>query len=307
MLQILETGRALYVLAAVCLMGILTRMMTRNLYKRLTKESTNLASTRNKSLKELKQRAENTYRMNQGLRDSSAWLEHQLGELRFRGMTLAGWTSLCTQWTWLCLLLGGAGAFFSYWYRLDTYYIVLYGGSAVLMAMLTMLFDNGTASGRREQLTAALQDYLENVMCPRLARGMSEDGPRAEPSQRSSVRDNIQRVPREVPVREAVQRNASRDAEGVQEREEFGERTGARTAARGIPGKKQANRGGRRETAAASENNRQGGADVDYLKRSLEQIAASREKNSPAGENWLKDLGPEEVQVIGDILKQYLA
>ncbi len=317
MLQILETGRALYVLAAVCLMGILTRMMTRNLYKRLTKESTNLASTRNKSLKELKQRAENTYRMNQGLRDSSAWLEHQLGELRFRGMTLAGWTSLSTQWTWLCLLLGGAGAFFSYWYRLDTYYIVLYGGSAVLMAMLTMLFDNGTASGRREQLTAALQDYLENVMCPRLTRGMTEEGTRPEPSQRSGMRDNIQRVPREmpvrempvreVPVREAVQRNASRDAEGAQEREDFGERTGARTAARGIPGKKQANRGGRRETAAASENSRQGGADVDYLKRSLEQIAASREKNSPAGENWLKDLGPEEVQVIGDILKQYLA
>ena len=47
--------------------------------------------------------------------------------------------------------------------------------------------------------------------------------------------------------------------------------------------------------------------DVDYLKRSLEQIAASREKSRAADENWLRDLKPEEVELIGDILKQYLA
>lgn len=59
------------------------------------------------------------------------------------GIRLSGWSSMGARWTWLCLLLGGAAAFFSYWYRLDTYYIVLYGGGAVLMAMLTMLFDGG--------------------------------------------------------------------------------------------------------------------------------------------------------------------
>lgn len=58
-------------------------------------------------------------------------------------------------------------------------------------------------------------------------------------------------------------------------------------------------------TAATAEAT--GQPDVDYLKRSLEQIAASREKNRAGGENWLKDLKPEEVQLIGDILKEYLA
>ena len=59
MLQLLETGQALYVLAGICFLGILTRAMTKNLYKRLIKESGNMASTKNKSLKELKQRTEN--------------------------------------------------------------------------------------------------------------------------------------------------------------------------------------------------------------------------------------------------------
>ena len=46
--------------------------------------------------------------------------------------------------------------------------------------------------------------------------------------------------------------------------------------------------------------------DVDYLKRSLEQIAASRERNPREGD-WIKDLSPKELELIGEILKQYLA
>ena len=92
MLQLLETGRALYALAALCVLGILTRMVTRHVYKRLLKESKDLSLTKNKSLKELRQRAENTYRINQGLVDSGAWLEHQLYEFHMMGIRLSGWS-----------------------------------------------------------------------------------------------------------------------------------------------------------------------------------------------------------------------
>ena len=47
MLQLLETGRALYALAALCVLGILTRMITRHAYKRLLKESKDLSLTKN--------------------------------------------------------------------------------------------------------------------------------------------------------------------------------------------------------------------------------------------------------------------
>lgn len=48
--------------------------------------------------------------------------------------------------------------------------------------------------------------------------------------------------------------------------------------------------------------------DVDYLKRSLEQIAASRERERGGrqGEDWLKDLSPDELKLIGEILQEYL-
>lgn len=323
MLGLLETGRALYVLAAVCLLGIVTRLATKNLYKRLLKESANMSLTKNKRLKEMKQKAENTYRMNQGMRDSGAWLEHQLNDMRFVGLTLSGWGNLSAQFTWLCLLLGGAGAFFSYWYRLDTYYIVMYGGGAVLMAMLTMLFDNGAVSGRREQLMASLQDYMENILCPRLAKSMPEDGMGDEVAE--TARNGGRGLTR-------LADRVTRTGRGAAEPELHGaggvgavgmQAAGIGTASAGVAGTGIAGTGGtssgkrgsggrlsRRDAAKASTAataEATGQPDVDYLKRSLEQIAASREKNRAGGENWLKDLKPEEVQLIGDILKEYLA
>lgn len=331
MLQLLETGQALYVLAGICFLGVVTRMMTSNLYKRLIKESGSMATTKNKNLRDLKQKTENTYRMNQGLPDSGAWLDHQLCEMKFGGLTLAGWSNFSMQLTWLCLLAGGTGAFFSYWYRLDTFYVVLYGAGAVLMAMFTMLFDNGTAGGRRELLEASLQDYLENILCPRLARSMTEDsgwndGGDSRAKVRSFVRladrgnqgDRRGDTPkvRESESEEASGANGGRmvDSTGSNEGNSQGDRgnhrdrDGIRTAG---PGKRNG-KNGRREAAATAmeesgEETKTGVRDVDYLKKSLEQIAASKEKGKEGDESWLKDLGPDEVQLIGDILKEYLA
>ena len=292
MLQLLETGKALYVLAGICMLGILTRAVTRHLYKRLVKESANLTLTRNRSLQKLRQKAESTYRTNQGMADSGAWLETQLFEMKAFGITLPGWSNLCQQWTWLCLLAGGVGAFFSYWYRLDTYYIVLYGGVAVLMAMATMLFDNGTAGGWRERLLAVLQDHLENTMFPRLARSHAGDVGRndAVSQERPARNGAVKRGPR---MMRRARENRGEDTVTSMEDARRQAEAGAEETAAQKPG--------------CSQNGTESIRDVEYLKKSLEQIAASREKSRAMDENWLRDLKPQEMELIGDILKQYLA
>ena len=88
----------------------------------------------------------------------------------------------------------------------------------------------------------------------------------------------------------------------------------ARTAQAASGGRRENRRNGNRVSAAvktaapapetpAKESIR----DADFIKRGLEQMAASREKNRGSDENWIRDLKPEEVELIGDILKQYLA
>lgn len=379
MLQLLETGKALYVLAGICVLGIMTRAITKRFYKRLIKESTNLALTKNKSLKELRQKAENTYRMNQGMSDSGAWLEHQLYEMKIMGVNLSGWSSLCMQWTWLCLLAGGLGAFLSYWYRLDTFYIVLYGGGSVLLAMITMLFDNGVAGGWREQLQAALQDYLENVMYPRMARSMSGESSRGDKTaqERSGLRgvrtvgkregklvrrtqtvadDRGADTDQEISggnvfsgtVSERAELDGQMETAGAREENLTGDRNAETVAAESLTESRRAlfgglrgngkNRSSQKLSEGIQADSEAGGfegrdargkaavggygnsgtgeqgdssglktiRDLDYLRKSLEQIAACREKSRAADENWLRDLRPEEVELIGDILKQYL-
>ena len=70
MLEILETGKALYALAAVCVLGLLSRLMARNLYKGLIRETDNMTMTKNRYLRDLRQKAENTYRLNQGIQNT---------------------------------------------------------------------------------------------------------------------------------------------------------------------------------------------------------------------------------------------
>ena len=138
MMNVLQTGKALYVLAAICLAGILVRMMAGSFYKGLIRESANLALTKNKCLRALKQNAEDTYRMNQGMNNTRVYLEKQLYGLKMLGFSLKGVDNLAGQLTLLCFLAGGAAAFGAYWYRSDNYYIVLYGAVGILSGMLTM-------------------------------------------------------------------------------------------------------------------------------------------------------------------------
>lgn len=417
MLEFLETGKALYVLTAVCILGLLSRLTARNLYKRLIRETDNMTLTKNRCLRDLKQKAENTYRLNLGIHNTKAYLEKQLAGYRFMGFTLNGWGNLASQLTVLCFLLGGSAAFGAYWYRCDSYYVVLYGTVGLLSGLLTLFLDCGiNLAERKNQLLNGLQDYLENSLFNRLAReaaSASEDdyrgargglesrggGFRNAAIKNSSIRDlnvrdlNIRDLRSRgaddngtdhiVPVKEInskkgvhflkksrgkgtepqlveERKTVARDQKGrftslgnrenaVSEpdhdlRETMmsgGEQTGnSQTSLRGRslgsrnPGSQSLgnqnpenqnpenqNPGNQNPGNQNSESRTLGGQnpgspnpdgqepvrrDVDYLKHSLEQIAASRER-SRSENDWIRDLSPDELELVGEILKQYLA
>ena len=73
-----------------------------------------------------------------------------------------------------------------------------------------------------------------------------------------------------------------------------------------MPSQRRVGRGGKKGEGSDGEKiEEKSRRDVDYLKNSLEQIVASRERNQADGE-WIKDLSPDELELVGQILKQYL-
>ncbi|GLC78084.1 hypothetical protein [Lacrimispora brassicae] len=312
MLEFLQTGKALYVLAALCGIGIITRWLTRNLYKRLIKESDNLTLTKNKNLRAFKQKTETTYQMNQGIPKVKPYLERQMYDFKHMGITLHGWNMFSNQMTLWCFLTGGAAAFAAYWYRTDSYYIVLYGSAGIMAGLFTILVDHGAGiPEKRQQLFASLDNYLENTLIYRL--DLEREDLQAISGPHMETRENIRSIyppssmggvesepeqDKKADRRSARQRNSSleksiRNRPQKQSMEAFSETPEAGTERGEVQGQPD------------MKNSRR---DVDYLKRSLEQIAASRERERGGrqGEDWLKDLSPDELKLIGEILQEYL-
>ena len=115
MLQLLQNGTALYLLVAICVFGIVSKLIARNSYKRLIKETNTMAMSKNKYLRNLKQKAEDAYRVNQGIVNTQVYLEKQLFDTKVGAMTPQGWAGFSSQMTWMCLLAGGALAFNYNW------------------------------------------------------------------------------------------------------------------------------------------------------------------------------------------------
>lgn len=302
MLEFLQTGKALYVLAALCGIGILTRWLTRNLYKSLIKESNNMSLTKNKSLRAFRQKTETTYQINQGIPKVKPYLERQMYDFKYMGVSLNGWNMFSNQMTLWCFLAGGVAAFGSYWYRTDPYYIVLYGSVGIMAGLFTILVDHGTGiAEKRQQLFVSLDNYLENTLIYRLDQDRLDE--EKIPGSRMEKRDNITPI-YPSSINGAENEKESKRRKGRQRTR--GDLSHIKQQVKELSGemnKERTNREDKEQTEIPVTRR-----DVDYLKHSLEQIAASREKGGPSrqGEDWLKDLSPDELKLIGEILQEYL-
>ncbi|MCI8949398.1 MAG: hypothetical protein HFG49_05050 [Lachnospiraceae bacterium] len=315
MLEFLQTGKAIYILAAVCLMGMASKLAARNLYKGLIKETGNMMLTKNKWLRDLRQRAEDTYRLNQGMSNTRVFVEKQIYEARIGMFTPEGWSSFSNQMTALCFLLGGAAAFLSYWYRCDSYYIVLYSSMGVLTGIFNIIVDYGAALGdKRRRLVIGIQDYLENVLWKRLSRDrlpdLEEEKEGAKGKQPSQGQEAPVRMLRGRKREEALNGKGSASP---------GVREGGPML---IKGSRDGNpKRGRSQPEEESKDKAVEDEALTQLRKSLEQAAAGRsvQPSGPqekaagkasaglsAGENWMKDLKPEEIKVLGEIIREYL-
>lgn len=281
MLQMLQTGNVLYILAAVCGLGVISKLVTSSLYKRLVKETGNMALTRNKNLRALKQRTENMLLLNTGIRNMEAYIEKQIYSFRVWKLSLDSWDNLSVQAMILCFLIGGISAFGAYWYRCDSYYIVLYGTVGILSGLLLVFVDNSVnISLKRQCLVDSLVDYVENSPHFQKSVGKMQTGKGGERKEEFSRRNE----------------DALRRGEETVRRNEDLLRRGEDT-----------NR--RSEDVARS---------IDSLKQSLSQIAATREQSrrelkvvkpaetertEPAG----KELSPEDLKFLEELIQEYMS
>lgn len=298
MLEFLQTGKALSVLAVIVLAGTLSKLITRSLYRRLLKDTENMAMTRNKNLTVLKQKLENTYRVNQNVVNSKAYLDKLMYEFRFLHVSLDAWDQVSRQMALLGILAGGVGSFLSYHYRIESYYMVLYA-SVGAMGGLFLLFVESSfrIEQKKQKLETILLEYVDNSVFVRAARETAardftakEGVLRELPLREDGVGENGLRepLPRRSRVRSMKERNSKaeellRTVRGMKEKEDSGPESPARR-------------------------------EIESLRESMEQIAASRDKtkeeailkkNESGGRDWTKSISEEEMKLIGEVMREY--
>lgn len=357
MLQLLQTGKVLYALAAICALGVISKLVTSSLYKRLIKETGNMALTKNRNLKTLKQKTENMFLINHGIRNTTAYIEKQIYGFRFMKISLDNWDNLSMQAMIMSFLVGGVAAFGAYWYRCDSYYIVLYGAVGILAGLFMVLVDNGAnISTKRQQLSDCLVDYVENS--PHFYKNVDKQASESDVNRKGKVPALAITKPRIRDLRreerkggKALEEIAAGEDDGVMDdSRQTTERTGrfhiekenagkAENLSTDMNTKSQPERQGSKfSVLSRKKDSRQerpappldGGkardevipdedelaGSIERLRESLEQIAASREntrrdtvksKERGAAEKTKKELRPEELKLLGEILQDYFS
>lgn len=251
MLRFLEGGWFLTVMVGIAALGMLDKLLVRRLYKGLIKQSDHMNETKNKFLKQIRQKFENSYRLNFGVNNIAVFIEKQMNQYRFMGFTLRGINNFSGQTPGLVILMGILASLASYWYKLDFELVVVYTCAGIVLGIGCYLWDNLIdANGCRRVLLAQLGDYLENNLKNQLLRDVAE------------VED--------LDLTMSEQ--------------------------------------------SAKEGTGQSKKDIEYLKKSLNQIAAGmvpepESDSDPQKEQPLlkKQLTPQEERVIKDIIKEYLS
>ncbi|MDO4294691.1 MAG: hypothetical protein Q4D90_00845 [bacterium] len=316
MLQFLEAGRGVYVVAAICILGILSKLAVNSFYKRAIKQTENMAATTNKFLKGFRQRMENTYWINQGIYNARAYIERQIFSYRFLGVSLNAWDAFSGQAVLLSLLAGGMGAYLSYWYQMDSSYIVLYGAAGAMGALLLLLTEQTVKSAQKqEQLLVCLQDYIENSMGRRMNNRMEKE--EKEGAQMAAVpqgnkehvivsmeRGNLRTKAEEKEVEESSQSGSGASIPARRAAGMVGKRRSEREEGSGTVREVEGVRAAKTAGKAAESGNRSSTAQMESLRKSMEQAAAGKEK--AAGADLTKILEPEQIQLLGEVLREYL-
>lgn len=158
----METG--VYVLWGIGLLGLLLKMIANTYLKRLLRESENMATTRTKGLRRMRQTYENGRSL--GIRNGSsvAFAEKQVRKMRLLGKPFDFWRRIGETLT--CVLVAICACSFLYYdvsWRGSPDMISFLVNGVIVGACLLALENIFLTNNKVERLKANICDYLDNL------------------------------------------------------------------------------------------------------------------------------------------------
>lgn len=185
-----ETG--VYILWGIALAGLLAKIIMNAHLKKLVKMTENMATTKKRSLKQLRQKYEN--RLNLGMDGySSDFVEKNIRNVRFLGVPIVA-TGKRLNLGVLSTIMVTAGAFLFYdnGWRGSPQMIDFIANSVIVCAFLMSLENIFLSRNKLEIMKANIRDYLDNMSGKRVKVPVrvAKDLGRERPHNISSMESN---------------------------------------------------------------------------------------------------------------------
>lgn len=214
MLEMIQSGAYIYGLAALAVIGILSKLITAIRYSKLERQACEVAITRDSYIRIWKNKFENTYRINKGMNDAGLFVERCLEQCKLWGIRMSVWDRLNRIICGAMLLLGivaitieqNAGQEVSLMLGHFLTTVCICG----LMAFVEVFCDT---ADKRQRLGINLEDYFTNVLSLRLQNGAETITVEPE-TQRTEARESMAdlRETKTVSRRDEFERERDRDS-----------------------------------------------------------------------------------------------
>ncbi|MBQ8982997.1 MAG: hypothetical protein IJ079_05350 [Lachnospiraceae bacterium] len=160
-----------YVIAGLAFFGVLTRLMLQGKLHRLLKASENMAMTKERNMKTIRNHYENNLNMDISVDHIEAFIEKYIFKLKYGGIPIHIWNSLTVE----CMILSVAAAFLGIIYAIHNSLPEEYIGQILIAVIIGCSVLLSVENYIRleyfyERLEANIVDYLDNNLKSRMGR-----------------------------------------------------------------------------------------------------------------------------------------
>lgn len=161
-------GTGVYILWGMGLLGLLLKIMMNTYLKGMVKASENMATTKRKSLRIIRQKYENGKSLGINNGNGEAYVEKNVRKLKLVALPMEFWRksgqALCCL---ACMTMAGAFLYYDVSWRGSPDMISFMANGVMVCAFLLVLENIFLINNKLEILKANIRDYLENIPSPR--------------------------------------------------------------------------------------------------------------------------------------------
>lgn len=192
MLSFLEKGFVLYIMTAICVVGVIGKLSVNHIYRRLIRQSDNLTTAQDRQLRQLKTKYETAYRMNVGVHNVLAFVEKNVSGYKKGAFCIRKLENITLNCSLFVFVIGLCASLLSFLYEAEVKTVVMQASIGTILAISMILVDNIVdTKTKRESLISSLCNYLTNVLVVRTPQELAEERSEGKIMTKGAIKDDI--------------------------------------------------------------------------------------------------------------------